>query len=43
MRITSHTTSSPVSRLEVIQIGARRRWSAAEKLKMYAPSDGLLV
>jgi len=38
MRMTSHTTSSSVSRLEVIQTGARRRWSAAEKLRIVAES-----
>ena len=38
MRMTSHTTSSPVSRLEVIQVGARRHWSASEKLRIVAES-----
>lgn len=36
--MASDTTSSPVSRLDVIQTGARRRWSAVEKLRIVEES-----
>ena len=34
----AHTDSSPVSRLEVIEVGRRRRWTDAEKLRIVAES-----
>ena len=36
--MTSHTTSSGVSRLEVITIGARRRWTDYEKFRIVEES-----
>lgn len=36
--MTDHTTMPTVSRLEVITIGARRRWTAEEKLRIVAES-----
>ena len=36
--MTSNTTMSKVSRLEVIQTGARRRWTPGEKLRIVAES-----
>ena len=38
--MTDHTPMSKVSRLEVIQSGARRRWSAEEKRRIVAESEG---
>jgi transposase len=35
-----HTTMSKVSRLEVIQTGARRRWTPEEKRRIVAESAG---
>src|SRR5262249_16213180 len=37
-RMTEHTTMSKVSRLEVIQTGARRRWTPEEKRRIVAES-----
>ncbi|MFL6834763.1 MAG: IS66-like element accessory protein TnpA [Xanthobacteraceae bacterium] len=37
--MTDHTPMSKVSRLEVIESGARRRWSAAEKRRIVAESE----
>ena len=37
--MTDHTSISKVSRLEVIQSGARRRWSAEEKGRIVAESE----
>jgi transposase len=37
--MTDHTPVSKVSRLEVIQTGARRRWSAEEKRRIVAESE----
>jgi transposase len=37
--MTDHTAISKVSRLEVIQTGARRRWSAEEKRRIVAESE----
>src|SRR4051794_34713718 len=36
--MTDHTTMSKVSRLEVIETGARRRWSLEEKQRIVAES-----
>jgi transposase len=36
--MTDHTPISPVSRLEVISTGARRRWTLAEKQRIVAES-----
>jgi transposase len=36
--MTEHTPISPVSRLEVISTGARRRWTLAEKRRIVAES-----
>ena len=38
--MTSDTTSSKATRLEVIQTGARRRWTDAEKLRIVEESYG---
>src|SRR5579864_394806 len=37
--MTDHTTMSRVSRLEVIQTGARRRWTPEEKQRIVAESE----
>src|SRR5215470_5929156 len=37
--MTEHTTMPKVSRLEVIQTGARRRWTLEEKRRIVAESD----
>ncbi|WP_245309085.1 transposase [Bradyrhizobium retamae] len=37
--MTDHTPMSKVSRLEVIESGARRRWSAEEKPRIVAESE----
>ena len=37
--MTDHTPMSKVSRLEVIQSGARRRWSTEEKRRIVAESE----
>ena len=37
--MTDHTPMSKVSRLEVIQSGARRRWSTEEKVRIVAESE----
>ena len=37
--MTDHTPMSKVSRLEVIQSGARRRWSNEEKVRIVAESE----
>ena len=37
--MTDHTPVSKVSRLEVIQNGARRHWSAEEKQRIVAESE----
>jgi transposase len=37
--MTDHTTTSKVSRLEVIQTGSRRRWSLEEKRRIVAESE----
>ncbi len=37
--MTDHTTMPKLSRLEVIQTGARRRWSVAEKRRIVAESE----
>jgi len=36
--MTNHTTIPTTSRLEVIETGARRRWTAEEKLRIVAES-----
>jgi transposase len=38
--MTDHTTTSNVSRLEVIATGARRRWTLSEKRRIVAESYG---
>ena len=37
--MTDHTPMSKLSRLEVIQTGARRRWTAEEKQRIVAESE----
>lgn len=37
--MTDHTTIPKVSRLEVIETGARRRWTTEEKLRIVAESE----
>jgi transposase len=38
--MTDHTPISKVSRLEVVSIGARRRWTLEEKQRIVAESYG---
>ena len=39
--MTEYTPMSKVSRLEVIQAGARRRWSLAEKQRIVAEGESV--
>jgi transposase len=41
--MTEHTPISPISRVEVITTGARRRWTLAEKRRILAESYGAPV
>jgi transposase len=41
--MTEHTPISPISRVEVITTGARRRWTLAEKRRIIAESYSGLV